>query len=194
MTSGAASPSRADRRLARPLRSIGCRSTSEPARLCRWGRIWSGQRKSRPTRSNCASIRARTAISRCTKTRGDNYDYEKGAYATIPLALGRRKASTDDRRAARPVPGDVSDPHFPCGVRRRSSWGWNCAHRYSGSARQLLGQSDHGNAIVPSRMTGTKTRADNLGAGPISDASKKFTLLPGVAEYQPELPCCGPAD
>ena len=81
-------------------RWIGCPSTSAPDRFCRSGRIRNGPRKSRLTRSSCASIAAADGDFTLYEDENDNYNYEKGVYATIPfhwddakqtLTIGDRK-------------------------------------------------------------------------------------------------------
>ena len=50
----------------------------------------------------------------------DNYDYEKGVYATIPLHWDDA-GNLDHWRAQRPVPGNVGEPHVPRGICGRES-------------------------------------------------------------------------
>ena len=67
------------------LRSTACRSTSAPDRFFRSARMKNGPRKSPPIPSSCASTAAPTADFTLYEDENDNYNYEKGVYATIPL-------------------------------------------------------------------------------------------------------------
>ncbi len=95
---------------------IACRSTSARDRFFRWGRMKNGPRKSPPTRSNCESIAARTATSRCTKTKTTTTTTKKALYATIPLHWDDAKQHAHDRRSQGPVSGHAGKPNFPRGV------------------------------------------------------------------------------
>ena len=54
-------------------------------RLCRWVRTWSTRPRSRQIRLSCACIRGADGDFTLYEDENDNYDYEKGAHATIPM-------------------------------------------------------------------------------------------------------------
>ena len=55
----------------------------------------------------------------------DNYNYEKGAYATIPLHWDDAAQHADHRRPQRTVPRHAGRPFFPRSLCKRKSWSWN---------------------------------------------------------------------
>ena len=75
-----------------PLRRLKpCRCSCAPVRSFLTGPAIQYAAQKRPIRSNCASIAARTAAFTLYEDEGDNYNYEKGAYATIPIQWNEAK-------------------------------------------------------------------------------------------------------
>ena len=62
-----------------------CLSMCAPDRSCLSDRSRNGPRRRQTIRSNCEFTLEPMAISRLYEDENDTYDYEKGAYATIPL-------------------------------------------------------------------------------------------------------------
>ena len=83
----------------------------------------SGPRKSPRIRSNCAFIRGADGDFTLYEDENDNYNYEKGAYATIPLHWNDAAAhlTIGDRKGE--FPGMLREAHVPRGVRSREPRG-----------------------------------------------------------------------
>ena len=97
-----------------------------------WGRKWNTQRKNPPTHWSCGYTPGADGNFTLYEDENDNYNYEKGLYATISLHWDDAKPHVDDRRAPGNISRNAGIAHVSCRCGARRPWSGNRADGASG--------------------------------------------------------------
>ena len=89
-----------------------CRCSSGPAQLFRWGRSFSIRARNRPIPIELRIYRGADGRFTLYEDEGDNYNYEKGKYATIPISWNEAKHALEIGKRAGEFPGMLKERTF----------------------------------------------------------------------------------